>query len=305
MVHSIRLAIQFRDGRLVAATVMFLCMSALRTYELATRTGSGFVWFETFGDLIIVGLALAAPVAIISFGRALSEREHLLRETLVAQQSRRRLLHQVMSGQEEERRLLSARIHDHIAQPLVATKLLIQSLRHEPTEAESTESSSEAIDRVVGHLGEAAQVARSLWVSLSPSALKPLGLARAIRELASSFESPRLTIRLELEVPEGCFPESWDIDVYRLVQEGLINVARHSQASAVWIGARTDAENFTLYIADNGRGYDPASQVPGAGLGLAIAAERAAKLGGTLHVGPRMEGGTEMILALPLRDRRE
>jgi two-component system, NarL family, sensor histidine kinase UhpB len=94
-------------------------------------------------------------------------------------------------------------------------------------------------------------------------------------------------------------PAATATQVYRIVQEGLTNVARHARASRVVLALNETAQAFTLRLADDGCGIDAVPRRSGS-IGLFSIAERAREIGATLDVRPAPAGGTELLLRLPL-----
>jgi two-component system sensor histidine kinase UhpB len=142
---------------------------------------------------------------------------------------------------------------------------------------------------------------RRIVAALSPSVLERLGLAAALRQLAARFRKERPgELRLRLgALPESLSRQAEEI-VYRVAQESLQNVARHSGASRVMLSLRTSDRNIRLRIADNGAGFciDAAKKKP-MSFGLAGMRERAGLIGGTLDVRSAPGKGVRVLLELP------
>jgi signal transduction histidine kinase len=141
---------------------------------------------------------------------------------------------------------------------------------------------------------------RELATRLRPSALKDGGLATAIEEQA---ERVRATTGLQVDVDlRGLgedLPEDVQIALFRVVQEALTNVVRHSEATSVSIVATAHASRVRLVVDDDGRGFDPSA--PTDRLGLAGIRERVELLGGALRVESSPGGGTAVVVDLQLR----
>jgi two-component system, NarL family, sensor histidine kinase UhpB len=199
----------------------------------------------------------------------------------------------VLQAQEAERARLARDLHDETNQALTGVLLRLEAtmqdapprLRDElrETQAVATQAMSELL-----------RLAREL----RPAALDDLGLDSALRTKADEF-ARRTGIRTDLDVGAGSVDEL-DCDeqlvVYRVVQEGLSNVAQHARATRVVVTGRRDGAATVLQIADDGEGFDP--QRPAPGLGLIGMRERAGLAGGRLTVASAPRQGTTVELRL-------
>jgi signal transduction histidine kinase len=144
---------------------------------------------------------------------------------------------------------------------------------------------------------------------LRPPTLVPFGLEKAIRSHAEAFQNryEKLTVHLDL-MPDGhLLPEQIRLALFRIYQEMLNNVARHSQANEVTVRFQLDDRQAVLEIIDNGRGFQvPAAWVEMARhghLGLVGAQERAQAVGGSLSITSAPEAGTRVQVWVP-RDQQ-
>ena len=142
---------------------------------------------------------------------------------------------------------------------------------------------------------------------LRPVGLDELGLAAALEHCVDEWRRrlPQLALELAVSAPLEQLDEMRRLALYRLVQEGLTNVARHSHATRVAIridrepgGARRPAAHIVAAIEDNGVGVDPAA--PAVGLGLIGMRERVEAVGGTLLMRTSSAGGFALCAHLPL-----
>lgn len=146
------------------------------------------------------------------------------------------------------------------------------------------------------------QHVRSLLRQLRPAELDELGLVAALQALCESWEERSGVACIFLhDGHSNAFDgldETTATALYRVAQEGLSNVMRHAQASRVRIALqRTPSGELQLRVEDDGRGFDP--QQHSRGLGLLGASERAAALGGSLHVDSQPGAGTSLVMNLP------
>jgi two-component system sensor histidine kinase UhpB len=153
-------------------------------------------------------------------------------------------------------------------------------------------------------IGEVAQGAldnvRGLSQSLHPSILEELGLESTIEWYLSTFERQSgVAVSYERSGEPVRVDDQTAIHVYRVLQEALANVARHSGATQAEVHLRSRGRSIELDVEDRGRGFNP--DASRRGLGLVAMRERAALLGGTLAVEGRPGGGTRVRLIVPLK----
>lgn len=206
---------------------------------------------------------------------------------------RRRILQRVIGAQEDERRRIARELHDDATQSLVA---LVMALDRAPggVPKEARQLAEHALDGL-----------RDAMFDLRPAALDDLGLAAAIRGHAERFLQARgIAVRCEIEELATRLPPETESAVFRIAQEALSNVARHSRAESVLIQVGPEDGRLRLEIEDDGEGFDPASiEKPGPdgrGLGLLGLRERAELLGGRATIDSSPGAGTRVLVEVPL-----
>ena len=217
----------------------------------------------------------------------------------------KRLAQQYVDIQESERKALARDLHDEMGQYLNAIKLDAVSIREAATAAPDVTEAARAmianIDRVYGAV-------TGLIRQLRPVGFDELGVAAALEHCVNEWRLRLPAVRIELSV-SGDFEaldEARGLVLYRLVQEALTNIARHSQATRVEIRiassrAAPGEPCIELLIADNGRGVD--LRVPRSGLGLLGMRERVSALGGSITLVSECDGGFKIVSSLPLTGR--
>jgi len=209
-----------------------------------------------------------------------------------------RLSARLVDVQEQERRSLARELHDEVGQALTAVKMDIGIALRTDVEARVRTALEEARD-----LSEnALRSVRDMSQLLHPSALDDFGLPATLTTYLRTF-SHRTGIRAQLaETMETRLAPEIEVAVYRIVQEALSNVARHSGATACTVSLNSGRGVLRLVIEDNGRGIGPTATrlTSGRGLGLIGMRERAQALGGTFTVRERDGGGTIVAVTLPL-----
>jgi len=221
-------------------------------------------------------------------GRAI-ERARLLEQIARLSAAARR-------AEEEERRRLGRELHDETAQSLLVLRLQMEMLEREaPSEMRlKLQGLRESLEDNIGEL-------RRVIAALSPALLERLGLAPAIRQLAERFRK-RYPVELRTRVLDQALPVSEQVAeaVYRIAQEALQNVLRHSQATHVNLLLRIADRLVKLSVVDNGVGFD-ADGVAGRPMsfGLLGMRERASLVGGALQIRSAPGKGTAVVLEVP------
>jgi signal transduction histidine kinase len=211
----------------------------------------------------------------------------------------RRLLHQVITAQEEERARLAYELHDEIGQLLTAVRFSTDDLPIASLDADAARRvlrAQELIDEAMNDL-------RRLISGLRPGVLDQLGLMAALREVADRILTPAGVV-VAIDGPQDRLPPEVEVVLFRIAQEAMHNVARHSGATRVEVTVTRSDGDVTMRISDDGRGFDVAtaglSAAGGRGLGLAGMHERAALLGGALTINSTPGTGTTAEVWLPL-----
>ena len=213
---------------------------------------------------------------------------------------RRSLMAKLVQAQEAERRKIAADIHDDSIQSMTAVSLRLQQLRKVVT----TDEQRELIARLDEAVQESITRLRRLMFELRPPMLDRRGLGPALRELLERLRED-IDIDYELDDGAGADPTSEvRIELYRITQEALTNVRKHSGAKHVEVSLQRVESGFHVRIADDGVGFDVAtgSGRPGH-LGLVAMRERATIGGGWWNVESAPGQGAVVEFWLP--DERE
>jgi two-component system sensor histidine kinase UhpB len=203
--------------------------------------------------------------------------------------------------QEAERRHLARELHDDIGQGLTALKLNLESLARgrdsaafEARIGEALETTRHTIERV-----------RQLSINLRPLQLDDLGLAAALRShldrqaklggLAPHFEIQEVPLNISADIETACF---------RVAQEAINNIVRHSKAANVWLRLFVAGERLALSVRDDGSGFDVAAAqkraAAGASLGVVSMEERVALAGGSFQIHSAPGQGTVVVASFPV-----
>lgn len=159
----------------------------------------------------------------------------------------------ILEGQEEERRRLSCEIHDGLGQMLTGIKLTTQRLNPSSEDVKSIAIKKELNNAI----SETIEGVRSISFNLLPSTLQDFGIVSAIKTLVIQLEkNESLSFQLDLEDFNIPLDKSLEITIYRIVQEALNNVLKHSNAKVVKIQLAKERDKIQLSITDNGIGFD-------------------------------------------------
>jgi len=224
-----------------------------------------------------------------------------------AEEALRKLSGRLLGIQDQERRRIARELHDSLGQYLAALKIALELLGSSTSPERSKALLAECADIV----GKSIVETRTLSHLLHPPLLDEAGFASAASWFVTGF-SQRSGIPVGLELPDDLprLSEAVEIALFRVLQESLTNVHRHSQAPSAEIKVEVDAEEITMEVSDHGRGMPEhvLQQLRGdgtkLGVGLAGMRERIHELGGTFDVSSG-ENGTTVRAVVPLTIRAE
>ena len=204
----------------------------------------------------------------------------------------------LIEAQEEERRRISRELHDDIGQQAAAIAADLCALRE--AMARGGSESAEALADMVSRLAtELASSIHKLSHDLHSSRLQYLGLAPALKELCDKLAAQHhLAIELRVDCQVDRLPEPVELCLYRITQEALSNVVKHSGGTTAFVKVEMCGNAISLCVADDGIGFDTGS-VRG-GIGLTSMRERLRLVGGELFIKSSAETGTELVADIKL-----
>lgn len=261
----------------------------------------GAYWSFPFGPSAVLQLKFPRPGRWLPREQALvtaaAARCQEALERVRMQAEIRRLEAEARRAEEEERRRIGRELHDEAGQSLMVLRLQLEMLERRapiglrPPLAEARELA-----------GSTAVELRRIVAALGPSVLERLGLEAALRQLVARFHQVRpVPVRLRVQRCRQELSQRTQEVIYRVAQECLHNIARHSRAKRVNLYLRAADKKIRLSVADNGAGFCAVSEKgKPMSFGLAGMRERAALLGGTLAVRSAPGAGTRVTLELPL-----
>jgi len=224
-------------------------------------------------------------------------------ERLAAEERVKALLERLVGIQEDERRRLSRNLHDHLGQQLTALRLAIGAIKARGRAAGDSNSRIGVIEAIVTDLDR--DIDRLAW-DLRPPVLDDNGLSAALDALVRDWAAMTgVTAEFHasaVPAPEARLAREIESHVYRILQEALTNVAKHAAAKCVSVLLKQGRTELSVIIEDDGRGFQHSgSGAGGAGMGLISMRERAALVGGEIHLESEPGRGTTVFVKIPLK----
>ncbi|MDI3335826.1 cache domain-containing protein [Defluviimonas aestuarii] len=274
--QMISYVVGLQDWRWAVGTGVFvddiLASVAAARAETEDRIGRTFRW--------IAAIAVGAVLLVFTSGMSITIRERRLADAKL-----KKLTQRIIDTQEEERGRVARELHDSISQILVAVRYALELARRRLSlgDARAGESLSAGIDSLNGAIGEVRRISRDL----RPGVLDDLGLGPALQTLMEDFgKRTGMETDFETVVFRNRLDQDAKIALYRIAQEALTNVEKHSGATKVRLLVRGHKQGAMMRIEDNGRGIAASRESDAAdgGLGLRNMTERMEQLNGSLRV---------------------
>ena len=244
-----------------------------------------------FVGLTILGLAV---MVFALYQRRVSA---LKREQIAQQEFSRRLI----VSQEMERRRIAAELHDSLGQHLLIIKnraALGEQFAPVPSQAK------DQFDEITLSAAKAISEVRAISYNLRPLNLERLGLTAVLEEMIENVSSAvSIQFSTDIEPLDNLFTSEDEISFYRIIQESVNNIIKHSGATKANIEIWREDGNLHAAVRDNGRGFDPGSVTNGDGprrLGLTSISERVRMLGGTYTINSTAQQGTTLDIKVPI-----
>jgi signal transduction histidine kinase len=222
------------------------------------------------------------------------QRERTLAELRRSEERLRVLSARLVEAQEKEREIVAKDIHDSIGSNLAAVKYgLEEKLSRMDHRGKPPEGIT--LEQILSIVRETIEETQRVCTDLRPSILDDIGLLATIQWMSKRFQDIYSKIRIErrLEIEEEEIPERLKIVIYRILQETLNNISKHSGADTVHLLLARKGSRLEFKIEDNGCGLDRGSHShPEGGMGLATMRERAELSGGVFEIRSEREKGT-------------
>jgi len=203
----------------------------------------------------------------------------------------------LVTAQEAERLRISRELHDDLGQALTTHLLAIRNLQNDLSIPVVT--LFESLENLYQQSYEIFVKIRRLAHDLRPPVLDTLGLKRSLETYCHEFTNrTHLSIALEIDPTLPEFIDVYNVTLYRVLQEALTNIAKHAQASRIWVELNVEDDTINLTVQDNGRGLQP---IENNGIGITGMQERLSLVGGKFLLHSPAEGGTILSASLPIK----
>jgi PAS domain S-box-containing protein len=274
------------------------------TTQYRMQRGDGKeVWVRDFGHVTVNE---TGSQVLQGFMVDVTERQRARAELRKSHEQLRALSTRLQSAREEERIHIAREIHDELGGALTALKMDVSrvgaAVRNGQKHPDAVKEIEERIFGMMTLLDGTMESVRRIATELRPPVLDAFGIVAAIEWQAAEFEK-RFSIATKLQnrwSAEIKADQALATALFRIFQEMLTNVARHSNAKACVILLDQDSRNLILSVTDNGRGITVAER--NASLGLLGMRERAQLFGGQVEISGTPKAGTEAVLRIPLKN---
>jgi signal transduction histidine kinase/ligand-binding sensor domain-containing protein len=253
-------------------------------------------FWRTWWFLSLAALAVASLVfAVFRLRVAQLRRAHAAQEEFSRQ---------LLDSQERERQRIAAELHDSLGQSLLIIKnrafLALGSI-------DDKEETQEQLEEISASASHAIEEAREIAYNLRPYQIDRFGLTRTLEAIVvKASDTSGIKFTAAVEKIDGLFPKEAEINIYRIVQESVNNIIKHSRATEARLVIERNGSEALIRIEDNGQGFKPIQPNTGdlqrGGFGLVGMAERARMLGGVYTVDSAPGKGTTITIKLTVTD---
>ncbi|PZR24699.1 MAG: hypothetical protein DI535_21100 [Citrobacter freundii] len=242
-------------------------------------------WFK----LLVIVACMAAVALVVMALRRSAKRNIIEQQNIIKAQ---------INGQEKERQLISTELHDSINQQLTTAKIYLDFAKSNvQMQTELIEKSETMVNAVINDI-------RTLCHSLTPPGLKDIGLKEALDDLLNPYLTVgKLQTHLRYDLEPDKLPEDLQFNLFRITQEQLNNIMRHSEATEVWLDFESNSTGILVSIRDNGKGFD--LKKVQRGLGFNNIKNRLVIYGGKMEIRTAPGKGCTLMLSVPVVDDQE
>lgn len=241
-------------------------------------------------NYVITGIAAGAAFIILSLSGLYYHRQQLNKQRRETEQ-----LRAIIAGVEQERTRLAKELHDGIGGMLTGIKLNLKAIQNN--------SGNNALNGIMNMLKDMGEEIRKTSHNLMPHMLKKHRLPEALRAYIDQLDTKNALLHLELNIlgDMTLLSPAYELHLYRIAQELIQNIIRHSGADSASILFRADQDMLYIIAEDNGRGFEPESVTTG--VGLISMKERVHLLNGSLSIESSVGNGTIVHIELKLNNR--
>jgi signal transduction histidine kinase len=291
---QIRLSLQAREAALSTTVARLLVQNNEAEEETASRVqaiyGQVLRQVYWFAGAMLTGILLTSLYVIRSNRR-------LFVDLAALSDERQELAQQLIATRESSLREISRELHDELGQVLTAIGSMVGRAARQAPVGSSLQADLQEVRTIAQ---STLDKVRSLSQTLHPAALEQAGLESTIDWFVSTVQRQTgLAVSYERSGPAREVDSAVGIQVYRVLQEALANVARHAATDRAWVRMRFMPDTLVLEVEDHGKGIDE-SQSARRGLGIVGMRERVALVGGAISFARPAEGGTLVRLTVPI-----
>jgi two-component system, NarL family, sensor kinase len=204
----------------------------------------------------------------------------------------------IINAEENERKRIAADLHDGVGQMMSAAKMNLSAFENEIPFADAAQRTS--FEKVIGLVDESCREIRSVSHQMMPNALLKSGLASAVKEFLDKIDNRIIKINLYTEGLNERLDSNVETVLYRVIQECVNNVIKHSAASDLDISLIRDADGIAATVEDNGRGFDSTDRQNFEGIGFKNITSRIEFLKGSVDIDSSPGNGTLVAIHVPL-----
>jgi signal transduction histidine kinase/ABC-type uncharacterized transport system substrate-binding protein len=265
--------------------------STLLFKEISLWERTKWIWISG----LIVILCLSTLAAYLQFSR---------KQLKQARDAQLQLSGLLINAQEMEQSRLASELHDDFSQRLALLALGLENVSE--ALSDSSEATKRQLDELFNSASELGADLHAVSHRLHPSALKNLGLVLGLKALCQEFSSRQgVKIVFSSEDIPRVVPPDVALCLFRIVQEGLQNLRKHSGVSQGRVNLRKAGDKLILSVSDEGRGFDPKEMRNMVGLGIRSMGERARLVGGQFEIHSQPGEGTRIDVSVPLLPENE
>lgn len=258
---------------------------------------------EGWCDFTLSLIEFEGKTAVLGIALDITERKRTEEALEESENKFRQISSYLFTVQEGERKRISFELHDEMGQSLTALKLKLRSIERK-LEDDQEELRDDCLN-VLHDIDQIIENIRRLTRDLSPTVLEDLGLMGALRWMVDDFAKlNNKKISFAIEDINHLFSHESQIVIYRIFQEALTNIAKHSEAGHVSVFSNKHQDNVCFVVEDDGKGFEmnqPLLTNPNEkSLGLAAMDERARMLGASFNIWSQIGRGTQITLTVPV-----
>jgi signal transduction histidine kinase len=206
----------------------------------------------------------------------------------------------IINAEENERKRIAADLHDGVGQMMSAAKMNLSAFENEVNFKDEAQKIS--FEKLIGLVDESCKEIRSVSHQMMPNALLKSGLASAVKEFLDKIDNRIIKINLHTEGLNERLDGNTETVLYRVIQECVNNVIKHSGANNLDISLIKDTDGIAATVEDNGRGFDITDKQKFEGIGLKNISSRVAFLKGTVDFDSSPGRGTLVAIHVPIAD---